>query len=353
VHAYRTLPSHHFWRSQVSGRTVSEINYDPSPKFTFDLSQDCFATAGSCFAQHFGRELSRRGGRLYFAEALHPLIPEGAEVGYGLFSARYGNIYTPRQLKELIEQAFGMREPIFEWAQGSNKRYVDMLRPRAPSDGFTSPEEACADRLFHLSRVKNLFQEASVFVFTLGLTECWENAQHGYVYPICPGVAAGEFDQRIHRFINLTYAECIDDMRRVFGLILRENPTLRILLTVSPVMLVASYENCGALQASMASKGILRAVAETCRKEWETVDYFPAYEIINGPQARGTFYDEGCRDVTAEGVAVVMDAFFASRFGPHASTAASVSEPVDASRSTPPDIKAAIEVECDELLLDS
>ena len=213
----------------------SEIDYDAGRKFTFDISADRFATAGSCFSQHFGRELARRGGSLVTTETRHPLVRPVPNDGYDLFSARYGNIYTTRQLCELIDQAFGLREPIFEFAQREDGRWTDLLRPRAVGWGFTSFEEARADRIYHLDRVRAILDTATVFVFTLGLTECWENTEKGFVYPLCPGTVEGTFDGDVHRFRNLSYEECRDDLRKFCGQVRSVNPRLRVLLTVSPV----------------------------------------------------------------------------------------------------------------------
>ena len=354
---YSSLPPAQFWRSQVTDVELVDIDYDACRKFSFDIAADVFATSGSCFAQHFGRELARVGGRLLMAETRHPLVHETANHGYGLFSARYGNVYTTRQLRELIEQAFGARTPIMEFVQNRDGRWIDMLRPRATGDGFSSHEEAAADRLYHLGRVRTIFDDASVFVFTMGLTECWVNRNGDYVYPVCPGTAAGSFDAASHEFKNLTYGECLDDMQEVLTLITAHNPKLRVLLTVSPVMLVASCEAHGALQSSVASKSILRAVADTCQREWAQVDYFPSYEIISGPQSRGRFYDAGGRDVVAEGVEVVMSTFFRSRTSMHpdrpviaedqARAPAVAGTLVDTSL-----VERALQAECDELLLD-
>ena len=69
--------------------------------------EDRIATAGSCFAQHISRSLSGAGFRYLVTEP----APEGmdaaaaAAANYGTYSARYGNIYTARQLKQLLERA--------------------------------------------------------------------------------------------------------------------------------------------------------------------------------------------------------------------------------------------------------
>jgi len=342
AHPYGELPEPHFWRRQVTGRSLDAIDYDPNPRFTFDIRNDRFATAGSCFAQHFGNALKAKGGQLCITEARHPLIAEHGPHGYGLFSARYGNIYTTRQLRDLVEQAFGVRPPIFEFVQDVAGRWIDMLRPRAVREGFSSPEEAQADRLFHLARVRAMFQEATVFVFTLGLTECWRNSIGQYVYPLCPGTAVGAFDSSLHQFQNLSYSDCLEDLQVVVELLSGANPALRVLLTVSPVMLVATYEDHGALQASIASKSLLRAVAEAARSSWPMVDYFPSYEIIAGPQARGRYFDESGRDVTAEGVTLVMETFFTSRL--NLPRGVSVEAP-PAPPSPPPDLAGPLTVE--------
>lgn len=353
MHPYESLPSSHFWSRSVAGKPLDEVDYDPSPKFRFDLASDLFATAGSCFAQHFGRQLVERGGRLLIGEPRHPAVPEQFGHGYGVFSARYGNLYNTAQLKELIEQAVGERDPIMEFALRDDERWVDMLRPRAIPDGFSSVEEAEADRRFHLRSVRRLLEECSVFVFTLGLTESWHNKVDDYSYGICPGVIAGSFDAEKHAFVNFSVDACVRDLASAFSMMRTINPSIRILLTVSPVMLVATAEPRGVLQSSLVSKAILRAAADQCVRDFGYVDYFPSFEIIAGPQARGRFFDDSSRDVGEEGVRLVMDVFFRSRM------VGSARDPVaPAAQSAPYEsemekLRAALQAECDEILLDA
>lgn len=339
----------HFWARQVGDRAPAAIDYDPAPKLRFDLDRDVFATAGSCFAQHIARHIVRRGGRYLIAEQAHPLAAAG-DNGYGTFSARYGNIYSIRQLRELLEQACGLRPPVLEFAGTAGGRWVDMLRPRAVPQGFSSPEEARNDRLHHLDRVRRMLADASVLVFTLGLTETWENVPGGYVYPLCPGAAAGTFDPSRHRFDNRDFDANRRDLRAVCDLIAERAPGLKLLLTVSPVMLVATAEDRGAVQSSMLSKSVLRAVADAAARAYDFVDYFPSYEIVAGPQARGRFFAGNARDVNPAGVECVMDAFFAARVD---GTPASGATPADPVAPLGVDVAddAAFEVECDEILL--
>ena len=107
------------------------------------------------------------------------------------------------------------------------------------------------------------------------------------------------------------------------------------------------------LQSSIASKSILRAVADDCARRFDFVDYFPSFEIIAGPAARGVFFEAGGRDVTHEGVKLVMDVFFASRIE------GAARRPVDATAPPAVDTEArlraigmALAADCDEVLLD-
>jgi hypothetical protein len=120
-------------------------------------------------------------------------------------------------------------------------------------------------------------------------------------------------------------------------------------------MLVASYERRGALQSSIASKSILRAAADACCSELESVDYFPSFEIISGPQSRGMFYQTNHRDVNGEGVSLVMDVVFRSRLGLASSAQAAPTagtQPAQEQAEEAARIAAAFQAECDEIFLD-
>ena len=105
---------------------------------------------------------------------------------YGLFSARYGNIYTAKQLRQLYQRAFGSFTPIEKVWSYNEDQFVDPFRPRIQPSGFHSMEEFEIDNKEHLAAVRKAFEEMDVFIFTLGLTESWINNQDGAVYPLAP-----------------------------------------------------------------------------------------------------------------------------------------------------------------------
>jgi hypothetical protein len=300
-HPYRTLPDTAFWRRAVAG--VAPDAVDPVTQVPFGIGADAaVATAGSCFAQHIAGHLRRRGHRLLRTEAAP------ADPAFGVFAANYGNIYTCRHMLRLFEEAFGLFQPRDVAWQRPDGRFVDAFRPGLHPAGHATADAVRAARATHLEAVREVFETADILVFTLGLTEAWIGTD-GAAYPLAPGILAGPADPDACRFHNFTLDEVRADLLAFLGLLAEVNPGLRCILTVSPVPLAATYTAAHVLPASSYSKAVLRVAAEEAAARFPFVAYFPAYEIITGPQARGRFFAEDLRSVTAAGVEAVMAVF--------------------------------------------
>lgn len=180
------------------------------------------------------------------------------------------------------------------------------------ANGFGSVEEMLKSRAFSIAAFRESILTCDLLVFTLGLTESWWDATEGVEYPICSGIRAGQFDAKRHVFRNQDYGFVRERLERVISLI-RKHRTVGpdVLLTVSPVPLVATCSGNHVLVATMESKSILRAVAGNLASSLESVSYFPSYEIVNSPVFRGSFFEPDLRSVSTRGVAHVMDCFFA------------------------------------------
>lgn len=330
MHPYSELPDRHFWKRFVTNSPWRDLAFHDRAKFQLSTHEKV-ATAGSCFAQRIAEHLSKTGIRPFHAEIAHPLLSEfgGDTASYTQFSARYGNIYTARQLVELVDQAFCLRDPICDFVNEGGHWY-DLLRPNIQKHGFSSFEELSADRAYHLTRVRHLFETASVFVFTLGLTEAWMNSESSFTYPACPGTVRGTFDPTKHAFKNFSLSEITSDLQRMVDQVTRVNPSIKFILTVSPVPLVATHSEKNVLVASSYSKSVLRAAAGEIEMNNSNVDYFPSYEIISHPASFGQYLDSDLREVTPRGVAHVMDCFTSSYLRPQDQP------PLDAPVTPPP-----------------
>jgi hypothetical protein len=351
-HPYRSLPDSAFWRRSVvaAGEKVDPI----AGPFVRIARTDKVATAGSCFAQHVARHLAAAGFNYLVTESAHPIVPAEAAraAGYGIYSARYGNIYTTLQLVQLFDRAYGRFAPVEDvWPAPEGTGVVDPFRPTIQPGGFASEAELRADRAQHLARVREMFETLDILVFTLGLTEAWISELDGAAFPLCPGVAGGRFDPLRHSFRNLRVGEVREQIGQFAERLRSVNPAARIVLTVSPVPLAATASGNHVLPAATYSKAVLRAAAQEAAEDLPGLFYFPSYEIITGPQARGRFFADDLREVTEEGVAQVMRIFLR-----HAAGIAGETAPAEAPRvqedGFTSDMADWVETMCDEAMLD-
>jgi hypothetical protein len=359
-HPYRSGPPHTFWRRAVTSPLPGDV--DPVVNFAVKIDREArVATAGSCFAQHIARYLKQSGFNYYVTEPGHPIVPERirASNNYGLFSARYGNIYTARQLLQLWQRAYGEFEPAEDcWREGEQV-FLDPFRPTAQPGGFISEKEMRLDRQQHLARVREMFENLNVFVFTLGLTECWVSREDGAVFPVCPGVSGGTFDESRHRLVNETVDDVVTEMTAFLSNLERVNPAAKVILTVSPVPLAATARrDQHVLTATTYSKAVLRVAAEMLAQRLPHVSYFPSYEIITGNFSRGAYYGGDLRNVLEDGVSHVMRLFMKHATDEQRASVApekgrrAVSAPADAETNHQALTARLIEVESDEAALD-
>ena len=185
-----------------------------------------------------------------------------------------------------------------------------VLRP-VPPHGFPTLEEYRLDREQHFAAVRRALETLDVFIFTFGLTECWASRIDGAVYPLAPGVRAGDFDPERHVFVNLGPDEVIQDMREFVSLLRNVNPTAQVILMVSPVPLFATAVDRHVLVSAAYSKAVLRVAAEGLVDSLAGVHYFPAYEIVTGNFSRGAYFAEDLRSIREPGVQHFMSLFFA------------------------------------------
>ncbi len=344
---YEGLPAEAFWRNAVVGHAPDALPAIYRNKFAIG-KETAIATAGSCFSQHLSRLLRAREFSIVETEpAPDGMDPEVAhQHQYGIFSARYGNIYTARQLRQVAFEAFGRFEPADAiWEKDG--RYYDAMRPAVEPGGFATPDEVRDSRKDHLRAVRRVIETADLFTFTLGMTEAWVHRQTDTTYPTAPGTIAGRYDPALHAFRNFSFQDVFRDLTQFFALAKRVNPNIKFLLTVSPIPLTATSSGEHVLTASVYSKSVLRAVAGQLASERDDVDYYPSYEIVTSALSKGAYYDENLRTISPEGVAAATAAFLAACM--RASEPAPILERAEAIQEEPTDDDPL----CEEILLDA
>ena len=354
ISPYSDLPSRSFWKGAVSGRSPETVSGLWQPKFQF-APDTRIATAGSCFAQHISRYLRARNAAVVDLEPppLGLSAANAMKYGYGIYSARYGNIYTVRHLLQLTEEALGRFAPSDAvWER--NGRFFDAMRIGVEPGGLPSAKAVQRHRQQHLAQVRRLFAKTDVFVFTLGLTEAWTHAESGTVYPTAPGTIAGSYRPEVHAFRNFDFLDVYKDFVKFHRIATKRNPGLKFLLTVSPVPLAATASDKHVLVATTYSKSVLRAVAGTLAEAFENVDYFPSFDLLSSASTRGAFHSGDARQITEPGVEAVMRIFFEAQpaFARASTPAIAGAQDEGRAEGHTPEAPAA-EAICEDILLDA
>jgi hypothetical protein len=269
---------------------------------------------------------------------------------YNNYTARYGNIYTCRQLLQLFQRAYGIFTPEEDaWLSPNGKHYVDPFRPTVTPGGYSSVEELHLMRQEHFRAVRQMFEDMDLLIFTMGLTECWTSQSDGAVLPVCPGVAGGIYDDSKYAFKNLTVGEIHADFSVFLELLSEVNAEAKVILTVSPVHLIATYEPRHVVESSICSKSILRASCDEIVRNYDNVFYFPSYEMAVSPYAQGKYYEANYRSVNATGVDFITNTFIEHFFGTQLKPLKALANKADDFAER---MEQACKLLCDEELLD-
>jgi hypothetical protein len=307
MHPYRTLSARHFWSKAVSnGFDANDVGTLPYPLIK---AGQRVMSAGSCFAANLVPYLESSGFKYVRTNPRHPDFQNaGVEnFNYDTFSSAYGNIYTVRHLLQLTRRCLGRFVPREDRWQVDGV-VIDPFRPGLRYFARTDREFDLLTQQY-LHSVAAAFRSCDVFIFTIGLTEAWQSKLDGAVFPACPGTIAGTFDDTKHEFINFNVVDVTGDLNSFVEEVRGINPQIRIILTVSPVPLVATASPRHVLAATTYSKAVLRVAAEQAASRNREVYYFPAYEIVTGPHTSQSAFAKDMRTVSPSAIEAVMSAF--------------------------------------------
>ncbi len=220
----------------------------PAAPFLDKSSQ--IVAIGSCFAAHIANYLFERG---FDVGTRRPNAAYVTSVSDGMV-----NSYA------LLQQ--------FEWAWTG----------RQPSQPLWYDRDArilAADEEIRLE-TKALFDTADCFILTFGLSEVWYDEPTGEVF--WRAIPIRLYDPTRHKFRVAGFEENLANMRRIHALIREHRPDARIVMTLSPIALQATFRPIPCIVANTESKAILRAaLGEMMRTtQDERLFYFPSYEVV-------------------------------------------------------------------------
>ncbi len=213
------------------------------------------AAFGSCFAEHISVWLARRDFSVLTRK-------DGA----------YKSSYLVR-FGEGMVNTFAIRQQ-FEWAF-EGKRAEGELWHGYDARAFGYDEEV-------RRATRALFDQTDVFVITLGLSEVWYDSLTGGV--LWRAVPRDKFDPARHKFRVSSVEENRDNIRAIYDLMRTHRPDAKVIFTLSPIPLVATFRPISCITANSVSKAVLRvALDEALRdiRDEGRAFYWPSYEIVN------------------------------------------------------------------------
>jgi hypothetical protein len=282
------------------------------PKFAVHSTAPVFAV-GSCFAREVEDALSHLGFQVpTHCDALFnqpPLLHE-EQVNPGArpraYLNRYNSMSMLEEFRHLLGQAPELEQGLLTYA----------LDGRSVADLHYTQSLRQVDLATTLARRRQvreylgpLLRRSKLYVLTLGMAECWHDAEAGRYLNNTPGprVLAAYGDRLT---VHLTrFDQHIAALNALHALLTSlHGEDFKIVVTVSPVPLERSFLSQDVVTTNTYSKAMLRTVAQEFTAFHANVDYFPSFELVSYADPRVAWaWDH--RHVNADLVAHIMAQF--------------------------------------------
>lgn len=208
---------------------------------------------GSCFAANISKWLGQRNYRVSIDD---PDAQEAYVVSTG----------------EGMVNSFVIRQQ-FEWAWEGREFEEDLWR------GYDKTVYGYDESI--RQQTKTLFDNTDVFILTFGLSEVWYDAETENVF--WRTVPKEHYDPERHLFRVSSVEENRENIEAIYQLIRKHRPDAKIIVTLSPVPLIATFRDNSCITSNSVSKSILRvAIDDVVRKHKDdgVLHYWPSYELV-------------------------------------------------------------------------
>jgi hypothetical protein len=240
-------------KSQLRTRAADRVLRGWKPQAPIISEQTRVLALGSCFASHFTAWLGDNGfNRRGDASPYNMLLRYGAA---------FETVAVVAQQFRWAFEGLGSAEPL--WVS------PDREQVRATEERRTL--------------VRETVQQSDVLILTLGLSELWYDRQTGE--PLWRAIPKSLFDPERYGFKVLSVSDTVACLTEIERIRARHAPGLKIIYTVSPIRLRATFRPVSAITANSVSKAVVRAgLDEFLRGRPDLVGttcfYFPSYELV-------------------------------------------------------------------------
>src|SRR5689334_14437734 len=248
------------------------VNLGSEPKFLTKATR--FFTMGSCFARNLAMSLSQSGYAAHHME-----------------------------ISEYINTTF------------ANRVFVDWLRGAEIDPAIRDRITELLPKAWSKENTLEVIKSSDVFILTLGVAAAFFDRSTGaFVLPRPSALNSRALAEK-YQFRTTSVQENVDNVLHLIEFIRRISPEIRIVVTVSPVPLLASFEHESAVQADCLSKSTMRLVAHEVvnNSNLANILYWPSFEIFRWAGSNASnFYaaDDGAAwHVSEEKVAGTIKSF--------------------------------------------
>jgi hypothetical protein len=278
-----------------------------TPKFKLRHDDRVYAI-GSCFARGLensliARKITVESAAPEFAK-LQPVNKEVTGLG---FTNKYNTFSILNELRWALDP-----KAVFPVES------IVQVTERTWSDPHTTPTlelvefEKTLERRVLMQTVTKRVTNCRVVIITLGLVEVWRDLEVGVYTNSTPVRPVLKTQPERYQFHVTSFAENWASLEAIYALLSRYgHPDLQIVITVSPVPLMATFSPMDVVVANAYGKSLLRAVAQEWAAAHDNVAYFPSYEIVQNSD-RAAAWEEDLRHVAAAGTEHIMELFLKS-----------------------------------------
>jgi len=275
-----------------------------APEFSFDRS-DRIYMIGSCFARGLELSLANQGFLVESSASefnTFELSSKGVtQLG---FTNKYNTFSIRNELEWAIDPSIACPDSIY--VQIGPDRWVD---PHTnPTLKFVGYEDTVARRRI-INTVTGRIVNCQLIVITLGLIEAWyDHASHYYLNMTPTQEMLKNHPDRFSFHVS-SYHQNISNLEAIYDLLQTYcQVEHNIVVTVSPIPLMATFSPRDIVIANTFSKSMLRTVAEEWSARHANVHYFPSYEIaLNSEPA--TVWSEDGRHIKGDFVKHIIQLF--------------------------------------------
>lgn len=224
-------------------------------------------TLGSCFADQFGQWMKA----YKFQVSVNP----------------FGTTYNPISIHQLLLQSLdnSLDESLFVERDGL------WYHNQYHSHWLAATREELTQTIRQQQHALNQFiKTTDVLILTYGTAWVYHLLPNNQLVSNCHKVPASQFTKQL-----LTERKIKESFDELYKKLKSANPSIRIILTVSPVRHIKD-----SLELNSVSKGLLRLVCYQLVNHYDSVEYFPAFEIMMDDLRDYRFYERDMIHPSAE-----------------------------------------------------